>query len=377
MTTVAALEGTEKTLLAGIDEGLHIGAQVHVRHAGGIAGDIAVGEARAGVAMTPDTSMIWFSSTKAVTSVAWAIAWERGGFGLDDRVADHLPDFGANGKDTVTIRHVLTHTGGFRLAGAAGGGVLRDMDEAWPDICAAPLEEGWRPGRKAGYHPTSGMAVLAKLVETADPRPFRQFVREEIFEPLGMDDCWIGMPADRHEAYGEHIGVMHDTSGDGPRPLPNVDSSASAALCIPGGGGRGPMRQLGRFYEMLRGHGELDGTRIVTPQTVAALSARHRTGMHDETFGIVIDWGLGFIVDSAIYGRHSSPRTFGHGGARSSVGFHDPEADLVVTAVFNGMAERSRHYRRLGAVCDAIYGDLGLADPGGGRDRATPGGNFL
>jgi CubicO group peptidase (beta-lactamase class C family) len=137
------------------------------------------------------------------------------------------------------------------------------------------------------------------------------------------------------------------------------------------------MRELGRFYEMLRRHGELDGVRLLSPQTVAAITARHRTGMHDETFGVVIDWGLGFIIDSAIYGRHSSPRTFGHGGARSSVGFHDPEADLVVTLVFNGMAERGRHYRRLAATCEAIYDDLGLADPGGGLDRPVPGGNLL
>src|SRR5688500_20370114 len=99
-----ALERTEKTLLAGIDDGLHVGAQVHVRRGGDEVGDVVVGEARTGVAMTPETSMIWFSSTKAVTSVAWAITWERGACGLDDPVAVHLPEFGANGKETVTIR---------------------------------------------------------------------------------------------------------------------------------------------------------------------------------------------------------------------------------------------------------------------------------
>lgn len=372
-----ALERAEAVLRAGIDEGLHVGAQLHVRHGGKVLGDVAVGEARAGVPMTPDTSMIWFSTSKITTSVAAAMVWERGGFGLDDRVAEHLPEFGANGKEAVTIRQCFTHTGGFRTAGQQPGQVLRDLDESWDDLCAAPLEPGWVPGRKAGYHPTSGMAVLARLVERSDGRRFPQFVRDELYEPLGMDDCWLGMPPEAHAAAGDRIGVMHDTTGEAPRALPRMDLAESAALCVPGAGARGPMRQLAQLVSMLGGAGEYEGARILSPQTVAAMTARHRVGMHDETFGVALDWGLGLIIDSAIYGRFSSPRTFGHGGARSSVGFCDPEADLVVTLVCNGMAEQSAHYRRMGAVCDAIYADAGLADESIARERPVPGGGLL
>ena len=369
-----ALELTTKELEAGIDAGLHVGAQLHVRHRGETVGDVAVGEAKSGVTMSTETSMIWFSSTKGVTAVATAMLWERGAFGLDDTVAQHLPEFGANGKDAVTIRHVLTHTGGFRFAGTPGGHGLRDVDEAWPDICAAPLEDGWVPGRKAGYHPTSGMAVLAKLIEHCDGRPFRDYVRSEIFEPLGMDDCWVGMPADRYDP--STIGVMHNTEA-APRALPRVDSAEAVVQCVPGAGGRGPMAQLATLYELLRRGGALGEVRLLTPQTVEAISARHRTGMHDETFGISIDWGLGFIVDSAIYGTRSSPRTFGHGGARSSVAFCDPEAELVVAVVCNGMPEQSAHYRRMATICNTIYDDLGLGDVRVRRERAVPGGGLL
>ena len=87
----------------------------------------------------------------------------------------------------------------------------------------------------------------------------------------------------------------------------------------------------------------------------------------------MIDWGLGFIIDSMIYGRHCSPRAFGHGGARSSAGFVDPEHGLVVACVTNGMPDTRRHYQRFSRIATAIYVDLGLADENDpGRERRSP-----
>jgi len=136
-----------------------------------------------------------------------------------------------------------------------------------------------------------------------------------------------------------------------------------------GAGGRGPMNQLGRVFEALaRG-----GAPLLSPVTVAAISARHRTEMVDETYGIVVDWGLGLAVDSAAMGRHCSRRTFGHGGHLSSIAFCDPEHDVVVAVVCNGMPDRDRHYARLDAVSSAAYVDLGLADRGDrGRVKQYP-----
>jgi CubicO group peptidase (beta-lactamase class C family) len=171
--------------------------------------------------------------------------------------------------------------------------------------------------------------VLRRL----DGRPFDRYVREAIFEPLDMNDSWIGMPAQRSQAYGERIGAMHTTGGD--RPLPfRSEFNDERVPYRPGGSGWGPLRELGRFYEMLLLRGQYDGVRILSPQTVEALTARHRVSMFDETFQHVMDWGLGFIINSNMYGAdtvpygygpHCSPRTFGHSGNQSSVGFCDPE----------------------------------------------------
>jgi CubicO group peptidase (beta-lactamase class C family) len=235
-------------------------------------------------------------------------------------------------------------------------------------------EPRWVPGRKAGYHTMSSWFILGDVVRRLDGRPFSVYVREEIFAPLGMVDSWIGMPAERYHAYraASRIGAMWNT--EGPEPISSGwDSEARCVRSNPGGNGYGPIRELGRFYEMLLGHGTRDGVRILSPQTVEALAARHRAGLLDQTFQHVLDWGLGVIVNSAhygangadtvpyAYGSHASPRTFGHSGYRSSVGFADPEAGLAVALVMNGTPSQEHHEARIRAVLDAIYEDLGLA----------------
>jgi CubicO group peptidase (beta-lactamase class C family) len=370
------LPRTTKVIEAGIADGTHLGAQVHVSLGGKVVADGALGEARAGVPMTPEHMVIWFSMTKATVAVAMAQLWERGLVDLDDPIATYVPEFGVNGKEAITIRHCLTHTAGFRTGDAVMSSAKEpeaNWDEVVAGICAVPLEDGWSPGNDAGYHLTCGMTMLAEVLRRVDGRFYSQYVRDEVFEPLGMDDCWVGMPREKVDEYGDLIGTMHHTAGDAPLPLDRLDSLGSLTRCSPGGGGRGPMRQLARLYEMLDGGGERDGVRVLGEQTVEAITARHRVGIFDRTFGIPLDWGLGFGIDSSSHGRHSSRRVFGHGGAQSSIAFCDPEYGLVVAMQTNGMPGTDRHYARLTAIADAIYEDTGLADPSSpGREKLRP-----
>ncbi len=132
----------------------------------------------------------------------------------------------------------------------------------------------------------------------------------------------------------------------------------------------GPLRELGRFYEMLLGRGRFGDAEVLRPQTVEALTAIHRVGLVDRTFKQKLDWGLGFIVNSEHYGadfvpygygRHASRRTFGHSGFQSSTGFADPVHGLVVALAVNGNPGEPRHTERFLDVTEAIYEDLGLA----------------
>jgi CubicO group peptidase (beta-lactamase class C family) len=360
------LPRTRTAIADGIREGLHLGAQIWVSLRGAAVADAALGENRPGEALTRDHLVLWLSSTKPVTAVAVAQLWERGLLELDDPVARHLPEFAAHGKEGITLRHLLTHTGGIRM-----------LDTGWPrlswqeivaKICAMKPEPRWVPGAKAGYHQASSWFLLGEIVQRLGGRPFPLYIREEICEPLGMIDSWIGMPRERYLSYKEsgRIGTMWNTEG----PEPQAHGWDAEERCVhpsPGGNGYGLMRELGRFYEMLLGRGTLHGRRLLSPQTVEAITSPHRVGMLDATFKHVLDWGLGFIINSVRYGaetvpygygHHASPRTFGHSGYRSSVAFGDPERGLAVALAFNGTPSNEAHERRVRMVLDGVYEDL-------------------
>jgi CubicO group peptidase (beta-lactamase class C family) len=391
-------------LARGIAEGQYPGAQLYVsRHRRPVL-DLALGEARPGVPMSPDTLLVWLSSGKPVTAVAIAQLWERGRLELDDPIARHVPEFGVHGKERITLRHALTHTGGFRLLKV--GWPEAGWDEIVARICAMRREPRWEPGEKAGYHTTSSWFLLAEVVRRLGGRPFPEYVREEIFLPLAMDDCWIGMPVERWRGYraADRIAAYWNTEASPAAPHP-WDEEPLLTRPSPGGNGCGPMRQLARLYETLLGLGEVAPAagpgvsgvgpqrRILQPQTVEALVARHRTGMFDHTFRAVMDWGLGVIPNSLPglaetwdalrerggggggetalrarprrlpyhYGPHASRRAYGHSGFRSSSAFADPAHGLVVALGVTGTPADEAQARHFDAVLAAVYEDLGLA----------------
>lgn len=372
--TALDLPRTLRCLEQGIEAGLHLGAQLYVSLQGRGETDLALGEDAPGRPLGNDQLMIWLSSTKPVAAVAIAQLWERGRLELDDPIARHVPEFGQHGKERITLRHALTHTGGFRLLNV--GWPEASWDEIIATICAARPEPHWVPGERAGYHLASSWFMLGEVIRRLDGRPFSRYVREEIFEPLGMHDSWVGMPKERYLAERERLAKMYSTEGAKPMAR-GWDREVHVVGCSPGGNGYGPIRELGRFYQMLLGRGRWGETRLLSPQTVEALTAVHRTGMLDHTFKHPMDWGLGLIVNSWHYGvetipygygRHASRRTFGHSGFQSSVCFADPEHGLVVALAVNGQPGEPRHTERFRALTEAIYEDLGLVrdDPATG-----------
>ena len=357
------LPRTAEAVRQGAEEGLHVGAQLSVHLPGEGRAGLMSGLAGPGRAMTDRTLMPWLSATKAVTAVAVLQQWERERLDLDTPVAAHVPEFAAHGKAGVTVRHLLTHTAG--LAASAGGG--EGAEALLAKACASPLLGGWVPGRRAAYSPRLGFHVLGEVVRRVDGRAFDAYVSEEVFEPLGMADSWLALSPKRREVYGERMGEMHDTTSGEARVVESLTGPGGDPL--PSSSGVGPAGDLLRLFVMLLGKGRLGDARVLSAQGVEAMCARHRTGLRDETFGAVVDWGLGVMVNSWQYlrrpapygyGDHASPRAFGHGGSQSSVAFADPEAGLAAVIVFNGMAGEVAHHRRTQAVINALYEDLGL-----------------
>ena len=108
----ARLARTAAELEAQVDAGLELGGQLFLALRGEVVADAGFGAARPGEPMRRDHLMLWMSSTKPVAAVAICQLWERGRLELDDPVALHIPEFAQGGKERVTVRHLLTHTGG-------------------------------------------------------------------------------------------------------------------------------------------------------------------------------------------------------------------------------------------------------------------------
>ncbi|MBW2279481.1 MAG: beta-lactamase family protein [Deltaproteobacteria bacterium] len=351
---------------AGVRSGREKGVQLWASLRGEACANLALGESRTGVAMSADSVLLWISMSKPVMGVAFGQLIERGLVDLDDRVAKHLPEFARGGKDDITLRHLLTHTAGFRAAWREW--IAPPFDEVVATICAAPQEEGWKPGASCGYNVAAAWYVLGAVLQRVDGRDYASYARQEVFEPLRMDDCSIALSPERFRAYGERVGVMPFLENGEWKDDPSWGTEAGCAVVRPGGNGHGPMRQLARLFEMFLGEGTLDGRQVLRPETVALISQRHTKGLFDQTFGGIYDRGLGVVLDSGQYekgsrwfGPHASPGSFGHQGFFSSVSFCDPEADLAVALVFHGVRADPEHDRRVDAVLGALYVDLGLA----------------
>ena len=325
--------------------------------------------------MTTASLPLWMSMGKPLVAVLAAKLVDAGKLDLHRPVADLIDGFDAGGKGGVTPAHVLTHTGGFRNVGSNWS------PEPWPAavarVAAAPLEDGWTPGETAGYHVSSGWYVLTECcrialgVEPTDAAVSRM-LRDELMVPLGMTDCHVGMTRGQYLDYGTRLGLTYDTSKEEPKPLAFPNSEAGFLLCRPGGNARGPVRQLGRFYEQLlvdRGdlRSEISHLRFLSRETARLFTSRQRTGLKDRTFGADIDWGYGFLMADPDggripygYGPHASPETFGHSGNQSSCGFADPPRKLVACWATNGLPGELAHQKRQHAANAAIYEDLGL-----------------
>lgn len=341
--------------------GWHLGAQCYVSLHGEVLLDVAIGESAPGRALAPDDLMLWYSSGKPWTTVAILQLWEQGRLGLDDLVGDYIDGWGA-GKERATIRHVLTHTGGFPMPNDP----TYDADLTFAKAVAATAAEParWEPGTMAGYHPGSGWRVLGAIVERVDGRRIDRYLRDEVATPLGLDDCHLGIPLETQHEYGERIVPVHWTGhrlpvivDGGLQMTPyRIDETHNEPWHIakvePGGGMRGPARQLGRFYESLLGHGPA----ILERRTVEVMGAAHRWGVKDTTFGIRIPWGLGVQID---FTGGTGRRAFGHGGMASSRGLADPECGLVLAVVANGLAGYFDAEQRLFEITDAVYAALG------------------
>jgi len=353
------VERIDRALQRYVDENRIGGAVALVLRDGQPVYERAVGwsDKEAGRRMTTDTIFRIASQTKAITSTAILSLVEEGKLTLTDPVGRVIPQFAkttvASGGSIVpatraiTIRDLLTHTAGISygtepaiasqyeakgLGPAAGlGWYTADKDEP---VCAtmerlATLPFIAQPGEQWVYGYNTD--ILGCVVERASGMSLDAFVKTRITDPLRMTDTQFFLPAAQRNrlaaVYASGDDALIRRAPDGPRGQGNYVDGPRRSFS----GGAGLLstaRDYGRFLEMIRRGGELDGVRILAPRTVRLMTTNQVGTLHSATG---LGFGLGFETTDR-YGANGmdSEGAFGWGGAYGSVYRVDPEAKLVM-----------------------------------------------
>ena len=365
-----------------VKDGLLPSAQIAIARNGKIGALRTVGRAVQGGAQKPatnETLYTIFSCTKAIMSAASWILIGEAKLNPSERVAEIIPEFGTNGKDTMTVEQVLLHVGGFPNAPYPQGEWL-DKSKRLERFAKWRLE--WPVGSKFEYHPTSGFWVIAEIIERRTGKDFREFVRERISTPLGLPELRVGLPPEFHARVAELCYVGEPLSDEertklGLPAMPETEVTEEAILGfnnpkvreagVPGGGGIMTAGDLALFYQGLLHNRGTDGAPIINPEALKD-ALRVRSGDYkDPIFGVKCNRALGVVVaggdglaNARGFGKTNSALAFGHGGAGGQIGWADPATGISLGYTTNGfdrndlrMARRGVAISSLAAVCSS------------------------
>lgn len=291
-----------------------------------------------------DTLFTSWSTTKGFVATCVHILADHGRLDYDAPIATYWPEFAANGKAAVTVRHALTHTAGIPYMPE---GVTAEMMTDWDAMCGAIAAHAplWPPGSTPAYHAWTFGWILGELVRRIDGRPIAQFADDELCQPLGIDDFYMGIPDSVESRVARlrqdtpHFAESQSLTGLARRAMP-PDVTTAAVInrpdirraSIPGGGGIMNARAIARHYAMLAGSGMLDGQRILSAARIDIIRAL-QTDAVDAIFGAPHRKGLGYALGGdpdrggeAKIGNAGGE--FGHGGNGGSLGFADPARRL-------------------------------------------------
>lgn len=361
----------------GIAAGTFDGARILVARKGVTAFDGTFGFAdrAAGRALAPDDVFLIMSLVKSWTTVAALRLVESGAMALTTCIADIIPEFGANGKQRITLAHVLTHTSGMPFGWPPGIGYDQMSDLGANMAATWGIAPQSPPGEAVSYSATIGYAILGDLVRRLDPkgRSYRQIMNEDLLGALGMTDSIVGARPD--QAARRVPVVVTDPSPNvfGVRQLVGMNEIVHETAEIPGSGGWSTGPDMLRFAEMLRRGGELDGTRILSPAMLKLATTIH-TGDKPNSLYVLMreenridaspaNLGLGFTIRGggihlSPFGTLASPATFGALGIGSMVYWIDPEREVSAVMLTAGLLGQYNNYTRFQRWSDMIFSAL-------------------
>jgi CubicO group peptidase (beta-lactamase class C family) len=362
--------------------GVHPALALCVRRNGHVVIDRAIGHAYGNgpkdtpdtpkIPVTPETPYCVYSASKAITALVVHMLHERGALDINQRVTDFLPEYGAHGKGATTIAHVLSHRAAIpslprQLTDLDS---FADMDIAVQAICAArPFV---RPGTLLAYHAITGGIILGAVVQRATGRSIHDVLAAEILDPLNFRWGNYGVaPQDTGK-----VGLDYAT---GPRLLPPISMLVNRALSmpieqvveiaaedrfrtavIPSATVITTANELSRFYEIFRRGGELDGVRVMSPQTLRRALTQQSHLEIDLTLGFPTRFSYGLILGAkliSIYGLDTD-LAFGHLGLINIMGWADPERGISVGLLTSGKAIVYPEVHRFYGVMQTIASEV-------------------
>jgi CubicO group peptidase (beta-lactamase class C family) len=323
-----------------VAEGTERGAQVAVYVEGKLVVDAQAGVAdvRTGALVHGDTLFPVFSTTKGILATVMHLLAERGQIDYEKPIAHYWPEFAANGKEAITLRHALSH-------GSAIPYMPVGIDHAqlcdWETMCGliAELKPAWPPGEKLFYHPVTFGWILGEVARRVDGREFQPFIEEEICQPLGITTMFAGVPAELEPrvAFLEEV-VEPKPLPAVPPPAPNpaeqgvspcmeplhewMNRSDARRACIPASNGIMNARAIARHYAALL-PGGVDGVELLPPKRVRVATQQEIPTSGFEP-GVTMPVGLGYRLGDGV-----SATGFGHGGYGGSTGYGHPRYRLA------------------------------------------------
>ncbi len=321
-----------------------------------------------GAPMTPDAVFRIYSMTKPLVSVAAMMQVERGALLLSDPITRYLPEFAATpvavglegavqlqaAPQPATVQDLLRHTAGFTYEFLGNAPVQQQYSQVniasrertnaafCQQLAALPLM--YQPGTVWEY--SRATDVLGRLLEVVTGQPLGQHLQHAILGPLGMKDTGFVVPPEHHHRIAEPF--AHDP--DGGVPLKVLDPRRAPTMEAGGGGLMSTASDYARFLQCLLNGGELDGVRLLGPQTVAFMTADHLGTI--PAMGTLLPpghgFGLGFAVRTApgLAPVPGSVGTYHWSGIAGTSFFVDPALDLFGILMVQAPNQREQ-YRAL------------------------------
>ncbi|MGH3523061.1 MAG: serine hydrolase, partial [Mycobacterium sp.] len=371
--------------------GMHPAIQLCLRHNGRIVLNRAIGHGWGNaptdppdaekIPVTTETPFCAYSSAKAIAATVVHMLVERGCFSLDDRVCDYLPGYASHGKRRTTIRHVLTHSAGVPFPTGPRPDVRRVDDSAYTREQLAKLWPLYPPGWMHMYHALTWGPLVREIVSAATGKNIRDILAAEILDPLGFRWTNFGV-APQDVAL---VAPSHATGKQLPAPvaavfrkaiggsvheiIPFTNQPLFLTSVIPSSNTISTADELSRFAEIWRRGGELDGVRIMRPETLrAAVTECRRLRRDVAVWPGRLRWGTGYVLGSMRFGPfgQGAPAAFGHLGLTNVAIWADPERRLAAGLISSGKPGQDPEAKRYTALMDRITAEIPRVGGGGG-----------